>query len=83
MIAPATMAFIVLFLRWSPIMLPYHFFGDKYHLMEMEMQRSLQYWSLVAIDWVVFTAAAMAMYSGAAICADAMLRIPLICQALR
>ena len=83
MIVPATMAVIVLVLRWSPIMLPNHVFGDKYQLMEMEMQRSAQYWSVVALDWIIFTGAGMAMYSAAVICTDALLRITLICKALR
>ena len=83
MITPAVMALTVLFLRWSPVMLPYHVFGSKYELMQLEMEGSVAYWSLVSLDWVLFTGAAMTMNTAVVICVDGMLRITLICKALR
>ena len=83
MIAPAVMALAALLLRWSPIMLPYHVFGNKYELMQVEMEGSWAYWSLLGLDWVFFTAAALTMNTALAICFDGMLRITLVCKALR
>ena len=80
---PALTAFLVLFLRWSPLMLAYHVFGCKYKLMELEMQRSLPYWSLIAFDWSIFTGSAMVLLCGILIPGDAMLRIALILKAIR
>ena len=82
-ITPAVMALVVLLLRWSPLMLPYHVFGNKYELMQMEMEGSVAYWVLVGLDFIFFTGAAMTMDTAIAICVDAMLRITLVCKALR
>ena len=83
MIAPVVMALFVLLLRWSPIMLPYHVFGNKYELMELETKGSVGYWSLVGLDYLFFSGAAMTMNTALAICLDGMLRITLVCKALR
>ena len=83
MTVPVITALIVATLRWSPLMLPYHIFRGKYELMEMEAEGSVPYWSIVLLDWTIFTGAMMGMLSLAAICGDAMIRIALICKALR
>ena len=70
-------------LRWSPLMLPYHVFGGQSQVKELERQGSLLYWSVVAFDWTVFTGAAMVLHCMAIILGDALLRIILICKALR
>ena len=80
---PAVTAFIAFFLRWSPLMLPYHVFGGKYKLMKLEMEGSLPYLIVLALDWSIFTGAAMVLFSATVISGDAMLRIALICKALR
>ena len=83
MFLPGLVAFIMLFLRWSPILLPYHIFGGKDVLMEMEAQLSLPYGCLLVLDWSIFTGCGMAIYTAATICGEGMLRITLICKALR
>ena len=80
---PFTMALIVAILRWSPALLPYHVFGDKDRLMELEMNNTMAYWSVVLLDWAACTVAAFAEYCTASICAEALLRITLISRALR
>ena len=52
---PVTIALIIAFLRWSPLMLPYHVFGDTYQLMKMETEGSLKYCSVVLLDWTLLT----------------------------
>ena len=80
---PLEVAFVVSFLRWSPIMLPYHVFGGQCQLRELEMKGSLLYWSVVGLDWSILTGAAMVLHCMAIILGDALLRIILICKALR
>ena len=83
MIVPGIVALMVTFLRWSPLLLPYHIFGDKYQLLGLEMIGSFKYWSVVLLDWTILTGAALGLYSGCVMCFDAMIRIGLICKALR
>ena len=80
---PAAIAVVAAFLRWSPLMLPNLIFGDKYRLMEMEREGSLQYWSILVLDWAIVTGASFGGYSLSLTCADAMLRISLACKILR
>ena len=81
--APGVAALIAAFLRRTPIMLPYHIFGDRYRLIEMETEGSLDYLTVVLFEWVILSGAASAWYSLVAICGDATVVIVLICKALR
>ena len=80
---PFTMAWIVTFLRWSPAMLPYHVFGHKEKLMELELNNSMAYWSVLLLDWAACTVGAMAACCAASIILEAFVRIILISRALR
>ena len=80
---PFVVALFVAILRWSPAMLPYHVFGDKEKLMKLEVNNSVAYWSVLLLDWAVFTESAMAACCAASIITEALLRIILISRALR
>ena len=61
----------------SPAMLPYHVLGDKQKLIALENL------CLLSFDWFLGSVVLLSFYILAAVCIDAVIRITLICKALR
>ena len=80
---PFVVLFILVPLRWSPIMVPYHVFGGNEALMKLEREGSMWYWSVFALDWAIMTAGALAAACILAIFYDTLQNVNLIMRAMR
>ena len=43
-------------IRWSPLIMPYHVFGGREKLVELESQGFVWYWSVFVLEWALVTA---------------------------
>ena len=80
---PFAVLFVVFHLRWSPVMMPYHVFGGKEALRQLESEGSPCYWSVFALDWALMSAGALGACCVAAIFVDALQHVNLIVKAMR
>ena len=79
-----TVVFLVLLLlRRSPIMIPYHVFGGKHELIKLERDHSLAYWSVLGLECGIFTVTTLTLYCFSVICIEVFMRIFLISRAMR
>ena len=75
--AAFSVAMLVGAMAQSPLMLPYHIFGHGYKLLTLECC------SVLAFDWALMTIALYSIYAVLTVFIDAVIRITLICKALR
>ena len=64
-------------------MVPYHVFGGKYAVMELEREGSMLFWSVFALDWALMTAGALAAACTVAIFSDTLQHVNFILKAMR
>lgn len=76
------MTALVISLRASPLLLPYHVFG-KDGVKEMESEGSYSYFALLVLDWVLLTLGNVVFVTVIGVLIDAIVRCILICRALR
>ena len=80
---PFVVLFVVFHVRWSPVMLPYHIFGGKEALMQLEREGSVWYWSIFTLDWALMSAGAVGCACAFAIFCDALQHVNLVSKAMR
>ena len=76
------MVLLIVFLRWSPVLLPYHVFGGKVEPTDLDMKGWMWFYGLLLFEWAVPTAAALETHCVFCIFMEAFLRIAIISQAL-
>ena len=79
---PLLTTVFVLILRWSPVLIPYHVFGGKENLMQLEAEGSLSYWATVTLDGAFLTEGLMVLLCAGAICVEVSLTIGLLSSAI-
>ena len=82
-IVPFVVLFIVFHVRWSPVMMPYHIFGGKEALMQLESEGSVWYWSVFTLDWALMSAGVLPCGCALAILCDALQHVNLVSKAMR
>ena len=58
-VMPFAVLFVVLHLRWAPVMLLYHVFGGKEVLMQLQSVGSMWFWIVFTLDWALMSADAL------------------------